>query len=168
MSLALGGLYPEIELFRAALSFPGVERRLSLRFDSPAYRIIEDYAHHPTELKASLNALAETNPNRRLIVIFQPHRYARLKKYLNEFAEILRSTRNPVFLAPVFAAWSDRSDIDSGTLAGKIGENAHLLSGSWKDQAEQATKKIRPGDLIAVIGAGDVKEIIEPLRRRLE
>ena len=168
VSLALGGLYPEIELFRASLSFPGVERRLSLRFDSPSYRIIEDYAHHPTELKASLNALAETNPNRRLIVIFQPHRYARLKKYLNEFATILKSTQNPVFLAPVFAAWSDRSDTDSGTLAEKIGANAHLLSGSWEDQAEQAAKKIRPGDLIAVIGAGDVKEIIEPLRKRIE
>lgn len=168
VSLALKGKIPESELIRAALTFPGVERRLSLRFDSPAYRIIEDYAHHPTELKASLNALRETNPDRRLIVIFQPHRYARLKKYLHEFARILKETNAPVLLAPVFAAWSDRSDIDSGTLAKEIGVNASLLSGNWENQAEQAAAKIRPGDLIAVIGAGDVKEIIEPLRRRLE
>ncbi len=156
------------EIRRALFRFPGVERRMSPRFDNGAYRIIEDYAHHPTELRASLAALRETNPHRRLLVVFQPHRYARLKRYLPEFAELLRSVEGPVFLPPVFAAWTDRSDVDSSTLACAVGANAHALSGSWRRMAETVAESAEPGDLIAVIGAGDVKEIIAPLSARLE
>lgn len=159
---------PEEEIRRALFRFPGVERRMSLRFDNGNFRIVEDYAHHPTELRASLAALRETNPDRRLLVVFQPHRYARLKRYLTEFSELLREVEGPVFLPPVFAAWTDRSDVDSATLAEKIGANAHLLSGSWEQMACVVAEASRSGDLIAVIGAGDVKEMIAPLAACLE
>jgi len=165
---ALNGTVSEDRIKNAAFSFPGVERRLTVRFDSADYRIIEDYAHHPTELKASLEALRETNPDRRLVVIFQPHRYARLQKYLNEFAGILWERADVIFLVPVFAAWTDVSDVDSGTLADRIGSGALVLTGSWEEQARKAEKQLQPGDLIAVIGAGDVKEIIAPLKKLLQ
>ena len=156
------------EIRAALFRFPGVERRMSLRFDNGTFRIVEDYAHHPTELKASLSALRETNPGRRMTVVFQPHRYARLKRYLPEFAALLKTVDGPVFLSPVFAAWTDKSDVDSGTLAATVGKNAHAVSGTWESMAETVAEHVRPGDLIAVIGAGDVKEIIDPLSRLLK
>ena len=156
------------EIRAALFRFPGVERRMSIRFDNGVFRIVEDYAHHPTELKASLSALRETNPGRRMIAVFQPHRYARLKRYLPEFAALLKTIDGPVFLPPVFAAWTDKSDVDSGTLAAAVGKNAHAVSGTWESMAETVAEHARPGDLIAVIGAGDVKEIIAPLSRLLK
>ncbi len=156
------------EIRNALFAFPGVERRMSLRFDNGKYRIIEDYAHHPTELRVSLSALRETNPNRRMIVIFQPHRYARLKKYLAEFAAVLKTVEGPIFIPPVFAAWTDSSDVDSSTLASAIGANAHAISGTWLSMAEKVAETAENGDLIAVIGAGDVKEIIALLAASFE
>ena len=80
---------PQSQAVEALSRFPGVERRMTLRCESNSVRVIEDYAHHPTELRAALQALREMNPNRRLFVIFQPHRYARLERYFKEFAAVL-------------------------------------------------------------------------------
>lgn len=159
----LNGSVPEKEIVRAVLSFPGVERRMSVRFDNGVYKIIEDYAHHPTELKASLQALKETNPSRRLIVIFQPHRFARLKKYINEFTDLLSEHGDTVIVPPVFAAWTDTSEIDSHTLAERIGGKAFAWDDDWETIARKTARLVQPGNLIAVIGAGDVKNVIPPL-----
>ena len=158
-----GECVTEDEIAEAICSFPGVERRMSVRFDNGNFRIVEDYAHHPTELRASLEALKETNPGRRLIVIFQPHRFARLKQYFTEFAELLSEQNTPIVIPPVFAAWTDKSELDSHALAERIGENAYAWDGSWNEIAGKTASLLQQGDLIAVIGAGDVKEIIPPL-----
>ncbi len=81
---------PQSEAVEALGRFPGVERRMTLRYESEQIRVIEDYAHHPTELRAALQAIREMNPFRRSVVIFQPHRYARLERYFNEFAAVLK------------------------------------------------------------------------------
>ena len=139
-----------------------------MRFDNGTFRLIEDYAHHPTELKASLDALKETNPGRRLVVIFQPHRFARLKQYFGEFVEILSQQSDLVLIPPVFAAWTDKSELDSHALAEQIGNKAIALDGDWCEIARKTVDQIQQGDLIAVIGAGDVKEIIPPLEQLLK
>lgn len=167
-----GGSVPDEKIAEAVLSFPGVERRMTVRFDNGLFRIIEDYAHHPTELKASLEALKETNPGRRLVVVFQPHRFARLKQYFMEFAELLSDRSDLAVIPPVFAAWSGQSEVDSHALAERIGSKAHAWDGSWEEIAGRTAALLQPGDLIAVIGAGDVKEMIPPLsgllRKRAE
>ena len=155
------------EIASALFTFPGVERRMSMRFDNGTFRLIEDYAHHPTELKASLDALKETNPGRRLVVIFQPHRFARLKQYFGEFVEILSQQSDLVLIPPVFAAWTDKSELDSHALAEQIGNKAIALDGDWCEIARKTVDQIQQGDLIAVIGAGDVIEIIPPLEQLL-
>ncbi len=158
---------PEAEIVQALVSFPGVDRRLSLRIDSPAFRLIEDYAHHPTELRATLSALRETNPGRRLVVIFQPHRYARLKRYLKDFAALLSSKADQVFVTPVFAAWTDESDVNSETLAGMV-PGAKAVSGSWHEIFEAIAPSVKKGDLVAVIGAGDVNALVPEFRKLAE
>ena len=127
---------------------------------------MEDYAHHPTELRASLTAFREIFPDRRLVVLFQPHRYARLERYFTEFAEVL-ALADRVFVTPVFAAWTASGKYSSADLAAAIGAKADAVTGSWEEIAQNVSGTLQAGDLIAVIGAGDLKDVIEPLKKRL-
>ncbi len=160
----LGAKRAEAE--KAISSYPGVDRRMSLRYDDGAIKVVEDYAHHPTELAASLSALLETNPGRRLVVVFQPHRYARLEMYIDLFAKELKRA-SQVMVTPVFAAWTSGGKLDSKELARRIGPSAKAIEGSWDQMASEALASLRPGDLVAVIGAGDLKEILPPLEKGL-
>ena len=153
--------FPEIkftEILDAVLSFPGVDRRMTIRKQNENYTVIEDYAHHPTELRASLSALRERFPERRLVVVFQPHRFARLQRYFNEFAEVL-SLADRVFITPVFAAWTGNSNVDSRDLANAIGASASAVEGCWEEIGTAVKKELRQNDVAAVIGAGDLPAI---------
>lgn len=146
--------------------FPGVERRMSVRFENTSYTLIEDYAHHPSELRATLDALRETGGERRLVLFFQPHRYARLERYFAEFASALKLA-DRVFVLPVFSAWTGKGKYDSSDLAAAAGPEASALSGTWENIAQQAVPDLRKGDLIAICGAGDSNALIPPLIRAL-
>lgn len=139
--------------------FPGVERRLSVRWNG-AVTVIEDYAHHPTELRESIRSLRELYPGRRLVVIFQPHRYARLERYFDEFtAELKKADR--VFVTPVFAAWTGSGKRSSDDLAAAAGGTA--LAGSWDVMGSCAGLEFKKGDVAAIIGAGDLPKILPSL-----
>ena len=144
------------------LTFPGVERRMSLRKQNEFYSVIEDYAHHPTELAASISAFRENYPGKRLVIVFQPHRYARLQRYFAEFTEVL-SRADRVFITPVFVAWTADAPVNSHTLAAAIGEKASAVDGSWEDIGSDVKKELRQNDIAAVIGAGDLPEIFQYL-----
>lgn len=156
---------------QAIASFPGVLRRLSLRWKSAdACRVlIEDYAHHPTELRASLEALREKWPQHELWIVFQPHRFERVKRYAAEFARILAST-DRVWIAAPFAAWKEDSTLaDPREIVMQInaispGKAAYLTSSP--DDICAALRKTLPTTkptLLAVIGAGDIGQAVKPL-----
>jgi len=155
---ALLGFDP-IEAGRVLRGFPGVERRLSLR-KGGAVTVIEDYAHHPTELRESIRSLRELYPGRRLVVIFQPHRYARLERYFDEFAVELRKA-DRVLVTPVFAAWTGGGKRSSEDLAEAAGGAA--LAGTWDEMGAQAGLELKKGDVAAIIGAGDLPKILPSL-----
>lgn len=142
-------------------NFKGVSRRLTVWHESPEKIIIEDYAHHPTEVASSINWLKNNYPDRELRVVFQPHRYARLQMYLDELAEALRPA-DKLFIAPVFAAWSETGPVDSADLAAKIGAHAKAVSSDYAALAGEipaADRKI----VLAVIGAGDINILLKYL-----
>lgn len=147
----------------AIMSFGGVARRMTTHFSSNKLVIIEDYAHHPTELAAALDCLTRRFPGHYCRVVFQPHRYARLHQYFDDFARILRQP-DSVVVTPVFAAWVDAGDTGSAELAKAIGENAIFSDRSWADMAESLLLKSddRPL-LLAVVGAGDLEQLIPHL-----
>lgn len=152
----------EIEAARAALdSFPGVTRRMTIHYETPQMMLLEDYAHHPTELKASLDLLRMRYPHHYLRVFFQPHRYARLERYAEGFAEQLRRA-DSVFIAPVFAAWVESGNQNHETLASATGQHAIAINGNWQQQAALIMQNIPAGKplLLAVIGAGDLEQVI--------
>ena len=153
---------------KALESFPGVRRRMTLHYDDPAKKItvMEDYAHHPTELENSLMSLRKRFPGRRLRIVFQPHRYARLARYIDQFAGQLSKVEE-VFVTPVFAAWVNRESVSSEDLAARIGNNASFSGGDWDSLAEKIVSSMRNGDVIAVIGAGDIDSVIPILIEKL-
>ncbi len=165
-AVTCNGVLDRETALEALSSFPGVERRMCLRAAGEKHLLVEDYAHHPTELAASLKTMRELYPGRRLVVVFQPHRYARLKQYFHEFASEL-SEADEVFITPVFAAWTQSGTPGSSDLARAVGSHAHFLEGSWEDMAGQVFQALKENDLAAVIGAGDIKEMIGPLRRQI-
>ena len=152
----------EEHAWRLLEDFPGVARRMTLHRDEPRLRVIEDYAHHPAELAASLSMLRQSNAGYHLRVLFQPHRYARLACYLEELARELRRA-DSVFVAPVFAAWSESGPVGGAELAESAG--GRYVTGSWEEIAREVLRYSgKEPLLIAVIGAGDVEKVLPYLK----
>ena len=104
------------KVINALQSFPGVKRRFTKWLATPdnAKVVIEDYAHHPTELKAVMSALRREYPEHCLNVIFQPHRFERVRRYGREFSRVLEDADNVTVVRP-FAAWKrNPGDVESG------------------------------------------------------
>ena len=95
-----------------------------------------------------------------LVVIFQPHRYARLERYFDEFTVELKKA-DRVFVTPVFAAWTGSGKYTSDNLAASVGGVA--LAGSWDDMGARAGFELKAGDVAAIIGAGDLPKILPSL-----
>ena len=146
---------------KALESFPGVRRRMTLHYDDPAKMItvIEDYAHHPTELENSIMSLRKRLPGRRLRIVFQPHRYARLARYIDQFAEQLSKVEE-VIVTPVFAAWVNKEAVGSEDLAARTGGNVSYSDDKWNDLAKKIAFSTKSGDVVAIIGAGDIESLI--------
>ena len=155
------------EVFRDLAEFPGVERRLTDRGTLGAARIIEDYAHHPAEVAASMTALREIAGDGRLTVVFQPHRYARLEKYFDRLAAELRRA-DRVILVPVFAAWCESGKVGSAELAAAVGPRAEYFDGEdWGLLARRlaAGPAAEEKGVLAVVGAGSVGNLIRELQK---
>lgn len=165
-AVTLCGLLPEEKALSAAQTFPGVARRMEFHGEGCSFLLYEDYAHHPTEVEYSLRSFREMYPGKKLHVIFQPHRYARLERYFEEFVQVL-SRADQVYVTDVFAAWTSGGKKDSDALVSAIGKTAHRLRGSWAEMAHTVRENLSYGDLVCVLGAGDVKEILTPLQEEL-
>ena len=150
----------QTQAIEAAKNFPGVERRMQKIFSNKNITLLEDYAHHPVEVKAAISAVREAYPKKKLTVIFQPHRYARLKHYFNEFSfELKRADR--IFIVPIFSAWSSIDKISAKDLAENIGDKAFSIHSTWKEIARKVVlETIDEKNIILILGAGDVNKVI--------
>ena len=145
----------------AALSrYEGVERRFQLLGEFNGAVIVDDYAHHPTEIRATLEAARGSYPDRRIVALFQPHLYSRTRDFFDQFAESL-SIADAVLVTPIYPAREEpMPGVDSRLIldaarrrgAGNIaltedGDDALLL---------HLRELLRPGDIFLTLGAGDV------------
>ena len=148
-------------------SFHGTDRRFEYKGEVGGVTIIDDYAHHPTEILATLKA-AQHSLHNSVWCVFQPHTYTRTKAFFHEFAEAL-SHADHLVLADIFAAReTDTLGISSADLAKeteKLGTDTHYFP-SFAQIEAFLKENCRPGDLLITMGAGDVVTIGENLLKQ--
>lgn len=145
-------------------AFTGTERRFETKGSFHGVTVIDDYAHHPTEIKATLQA-AERYPHKHLWCVFQPHTYSRTRALLKEFAEALSGAEH-IILTDIYAAREqDPGDISSRTLQEEMkkhGKDAIYLS-TFEEIEKFLLENCVDGDLLITMGAGNVVNIGEDL-----
>lgn len=158
---------PAEAIQKGLLAFTGTDRRFQYKGEKNGFTIIDDYAHHPTEIRATLEAAAHY-PHREIWCVFQPHTYTRTKSFLKDFAQAL-SLADHVVLADIYAAReTDTLGISSQTLADeleKLGTDVHYFP-SFEEIETFLLKNCFHGDLCITMGAGDVVNIGENLLNR--
>ncbi len=158
---------PLSEIKAGLKSFHGTDRRFELKGSVNGVTIIDDYAHHPTEIRASL-AAAKKYPHREIWCVFQPHTYTRTKALFPEFVESLSDTDH-IIMAEIYAAReTDTLGVSSKDLADALKErnrDAYYFS-SFQEIEDFCLEKCQKGDLLITMGAGDVVNIGEELLKR--
>lgn len=161
----------EEEKIRSALStFGGVKRRLEKKGEFAKILFFDDYAHHPTEVKKTLFALKESYLERRLVVLFQPHRFSRTKDHFTEFATAFEAA-DQVFVTDIYSAGEEAIEgIHSENLVQKARELGTVPIGYLpKDKyVESISAFLRPHDILVTMGAGDVTYFSTPILQALE
>ena len=156
-----------ISIQKALSNFHGTDRRFEYKGTKNGTVIIDDYAHHPTEITATLNA-ALNYPHKTLWCVFQPHTFTRTKAFMKEFARAL-SFADHVVLSDIYPAReSDDLGISSKTLQKEIealGKSCYYFP-SFAEIENFLLENCSPGDLLITMGAGDVVNIGENLLKR--
>jgi UDP-N-acetylmuramate--alanine ligase len=143
------------KLIPALATFTGVGRRFEVLVDDPHLTVIDDYAHHPTEIAATISAARDRYPDRRLLVVFQPHTFTRTHAMLGEFAAALDGADQTI-IAEIYPAR------EVNTLGVASADIAALMTGSVTiagppaDAARMAREASQPGDIVLIMGAGDI------------
>ena len=161
----------------ALKGFEGIDRRIQLigevdRGGEPV-TIVDDYGHHPTEIAATFEALRSSHPERRIVAVFQPHRYTRTRDLLDDFAEVL-SRIDVLVLTEVYAAGEEPiSGADGRALARAVrsrGRVEPVFVESLEDVPAALTALLLAGDVVLTLGAGDIgglaKQLPEALVRK--
>lgn len=151
-------------IIRALKGYTGTKRRFELKGNVRGFDVIDDYAHHPQEIEATLKAAA-MYPHKKLFVVFQPHTYTRTKALLNEFADALCGA-DEVILADIYAAREKNTiGISSGDLADLIAEKGgrSVYIPDFESIKEYIYDNVKEGDLLITMGAGNVVDIADQL-----
>ncbi|MBY6129332.1 UDP-N-acetylmuramate--L-alanine ligase [Qipengyuania aquimaris] len=139
-------------------SFSGVRRRFTNVGTVAGATVIDDYGHHPVEIRAVLSAARESAKNR-VIAVVQPHRYTRLRDLMEDFQSAFNEA-DQVYVAPVYAAGEDPIEgVDSAALVAGLKSRGHRSAETVEDREDLAAKlagEIEEGDLIVCLGAGDI------------
>ena len=166
MGLALG--LPAHQLLEGLHSFRGAGRRFELKATEHGIRIIDDYGHHPTEIKVTLDAARRYAGDGRLLVVFQPHRYSRTQAFLDDFATTLDLADDVTLLEIYAASEKPIPGISSELIAEKM-KHGHFIP-NFVSASERVIEMAKPGDVIITLGAGDVNSlapiIAEGLQKR--
>ncbi len=154
----------EDELRKALLSFQGVQRRFDIQFRSRNTIYIDDYAHHPEEIKACINSAKHLFPGRKITGIFQPHLFSRTKDFANEFAQSL-SKLDEIILLPIYPARELPLE----------GVNSEMLLKLISNPMKQITEmhnlinilEKKEIEILITMGAGDIDTLVDPITKLL-
>jgi UDP-N-acetylmuramate--alanine ligase len=159
-----------VETIRDGLAqFSGVERRFQIRGEAGGVIVVDDYGHHPTEIRATL-AGAKEGWGRRVVVVFQPHRYTRTRDLFADFCTAFYQADVLVVTDIYPAGETPIAGVTAQTLAAAIREHGHrdaTYAESREAAVERVAKTVRPGDMVITLGAGDVWKVGPALLGRL-
>ncbi len=178
-SLATIAVATELGIADAAIQqglakFQGVDRRLQLvgtvSLDDGDVAIIDDYGHHPTEIAATLEAVRQGYPGRRVVLAFQPHRYTRTRDLLDDFATVL-SAADALLVTEVYAAGeAPIAGADGRAICRAVRGRGHVepvFIARVEDLAEPLSDLLRPGDVVLAMGAGHISGVAHELAAQL-
>src|ERR1700722_18378422 len=175
-AIAVGiGLDVNVEQIRSALeNFRGVDRRFQLRGTADGVNVIDDYGHHPTEVRATLAAARQCG-FRKIHVVFQPHRYTRTQLLMDDFANAFHDA-DTLFILDIYAASEPPIEGITGESLARhirdVGKNQARYASSFAEAAEAVVAEAQEGDMILTLGAGSVSQlapmVIEELHARQE
>jgi UDP-N-acetylmuramate--alanine ligase len=157
-------------LQRALAEFEGIDRRLQIigEEQTRAGRVlfVDDYAHHPTEIAATLDAVRQAWPNRRHVVVFQPHRYSRTRDLLDDFAEVLAGA-DRLFVTEVYAAGEEPiASADGRSICRAIrgrGQVEPVFVADLDKLADDLAPVLEDGDVVLTLGAGNIGAVAQAL-----
>jgi UDP-N-acetylmuramate--alanine ligase len=160
------------DVVRGALAeFGGVQRRFTVRGEAREVMVVDDYGHHPAEIRATLLGAREAF-SRRVVAVFQPHRYSRTRLLFDQFATAFYDA-DLVLVAEIYPAGEDPVEgLSARSLAEAIQGHGHrdvTFCSSLPGLGEELARRVEPGDLVVTLGAGDIwkagQELLERLRR---
>ncbi len=160
------GIAPEPTI-AALAEYKGTRRRFELKGEAGGITVIDDYAHHPTEVRVNLAAARARYPGRRIVVYVQPHTYSRTLALLDAWADAFGDA-DIVRVGEIYAAREhDTLGIDSATLARRIDHPNSQEVGGMTHAVEQLLGLLQPGDLLLTLGAGDGHKVGEKILEKL-
>jgi UDP-N-acetylmuramate--alanine ligase len=155
---------PYEKIAAALAKFLGVDRRFQILGDYLGAIVVDDYAHHPTEIRATLSAARSGYPGRRIVALFQPHLYSRTRDFAGEFGDALRIADVPI-VTPIYAAREEPVDGLSARIIADAVPGIEFLDRSNAQIVNEMRRRLGPKDIFIAMGAGDVHEIAEELVR---
>ena len=159
------------ELRSGMSTFSGVYRRFNMHVNTPQVTYVDDYAHHPMELKASIESVRKLYPNRYVIGVFQPHLFTRTRDFVDEFAEVL-STLDEVALLPIYPAREEPiAGVNSEWLLEKIATKRalvlpNILAKYLRERVKNCISKGKPS-VVITMGAGDIDRLVNDITKSL-
>ena len=159
---------PVAELLAGLNKFSGAKRRFENRGSVNGVTVIDDYGHHPTEVRVTLETAKRFAQSGRVIAIFQPHRYSRTAMFVEEFAEVL-AIADRVYLLEIYAASeSPMPGVSSILISNSMDSAKVTFEPSMIDVVSAAVNEAKSGDLIITLGAGDVNLLVPLILQTLE
>lgn len=150
----------------ALSQFAGTGRRFEVRGERKGVILIDDYAHHPTEIRATLAGTKARYPNRRIWAVWQPHTYSRTQALFYEFSRAFADA-DEVLVTEIYASREASQDFSSAEVVSAMPHPSTHFSGSITDTKQYLLKHVRSGDVVIVLSAGDADQITTELLQEL-
>jgi UDP-N-acetylmuramate--alanine ligase len=155
----------EQEIRKAVLLFQGVRRRFDIRINYPGLAFVDDYAHHPEEIRACISCVKEFFAGRKITGIFQPHLFSRTRDHADGFAKILDEL-DEVILLPIYPAREKPMEgVTSELIFNKMKSGKKRMMSKDDIPAKLDTRKL---DVLLTIGAGDIDTLVKPIEEKLK
>ena len=162
-------LVPFDTIARALSAFTGVVRRFELKGERSGVLVVDDYAHHPTEIRATLAAARQVYPDRRIVALFQPHLFSRTRDFTGEFGAALAAADMNIVM-DVYPSREAPIPGITGELvadaARRAGRGSVIYTHEKKEVVDTLERNLAPGDLLLTLGAGDVVKFGEEYLKR--